>query len=160
MQCELCGIESAECKKALVEGVKLMVCPGCLRHGKVLHENVDGVIDVKKAILRRAERARRADVYEKMTTELVPDWSHRIREARVQKGLNREELGFRIGERIVTISKIENGDLRPSDEIVKKLEKELDISLMEEVKPVVTPCKSYTGHVLTLGDLLKTKKKE
>jgi len=88
-----------------------------------------------------------------MEKELVSNWSEVIKEARKKKGLSREELGFKIEERTVTISKIENGDLRPSDKIVKKLEKELGISLLEEVKDVAPVHHSSEG--LTLGDFIR-----
>ncbi len=68
-------------------------------------------------------------------------------------GLSREELGFNIGERTVTISKIENGDLRPSDEIVGKLEKKLGIILIEKVEKT-----QETGNEFN-NDFLETYKK-
>ena len=56
----------------------------------------------------------------------------------------------------VTIGKIENGDLRPSDKIVKKLEKELNIVLVEDVKSVSNVSMgSQSGRGLTLGDFIK-----
>ena len=79
-----------------------------------------------------------------------------IKKARKKKGLTREDLGFKIGERTVTISKIENGDLRPSDKMIAKLEKELGISLLEEVKKVTTDHHINTS--LTLGDFIRKEK--
>lgn len=159
MQCELCGRETSDCKPALIDGVKMMVCNRCLQHGKALSvESKKSASDVRKAMEQRAMRSRKPDVYEKMEKVLVSDWNTRIRKARKANNLSREELGFRVGERTVTISKIENGDLRPSDDVVKKLEKELDISLMEEVKAAPSHAKSSSGRGLTLGDLLKSKK--
>ena len=79
-----------------------------------------------------------------MEKELVSNWNHLIEQARKKKGLTREELGFKIGERTVTIAKLENGDLRPSDQTIAKLEKELGISLMEEIKTVPTGTQTRT----------------
>jgi putative transcription factor len=93
-----------------------------------------------------------------MEKELVSNWNHRIEEARKKKGLTREQLGFRIGERTVTIAKLEHGDLRPSDQMIAKLEKELDISLMEEVKVIPTNSQIRTQTGFTLGDFIKTEK--
>ena len=75
-----------------------------------------------------------------------------------KKGLTREELGFKIGERTVTIAKLENGDLRPSDQTTAKLEKELGIQLMEEVKEIPTGPQKGTQTAFTLGDFIKTDK--
>ena len=71
-----------------------------------------------------------------------------------------KELGFKIGERTVTIAKIENGDLRPSDKIVAKLEKELGINLIEVVSsgPSISTG-SHSGRGLTLGDFIKREDK-
>jgi putative transcription factor len=88
----------------------------------------------------------------------VTNWNHLIEQARKKKGLSREELGFKIGERTVTIAKLENGDLRPSDQTIAKLEKELGIHLMEEVKEVPTGLQKGTQAGFTLGDFIKTDK--
>jgi putative transcription factor len=148
--CELCGRESKGCKAAVVDGVRMMLCPDCFRHG----EGAVGVLkpSIERFILRK-KKTRVKDIYEEMKKELVPNWSEVIKKARKEKGLSREDLGFRIGERTVTISKIENGDLRPSDKMIVKLEKELGISLLEEVKPVSVSSSSSEG--MTLGDFIK-----
>ncbi len=95
-----------------------------------------------------------------MEKELVTNWNHLIEQARKKKGLTREELGFKIGERTVTIAKLENGDLRPSDQTIAKLEKELGIQLMEEIKSIATGTESQTRTPggFTLGDFIKTDK--
>ncbi len=90
-----------------------------------------------------------------MEKELVSNWSDVIKEARKKKGLSRGELGFKIEERTVTISKIENGDLRPSDKMIAKLEKELGIFLLEKVKEVSTTHHSSKG--MTLGDFIRNE---
>ena len=155
MQCELCGKEG-ECRSAIVDGVRMMLCPNCMRHGKSVKDAAP--IDVQKSILGRIRRHREKDVYVEMDRELVDGWNDLIRKARKKKGLSREELGFNISERTVTISKIENGDLRPSDEIVDKLEKKLGITLVGKVEKVpTTPRGSKSGSSLTLGDFLKTE---
>jgi putative transcription factor len=140
----------------MVDGVKMMLCPGCMRHGKGIEVSSESTTGVKKPILERIHRPKEKDVYKDMNRELISNWSKTIKNAREKKGLSREELGFRIGERTVTISKIENGDLRPSDKVAEKLEKELDITLFEEVKKVSTTLGgSHSRQGLTLGDFIK-----
>ena len=94
-----------------------------------------------------------------MDKELVSNCSEIIKNARLKKELSREELGFKIGERTVTIAKIENGDLRPSDKIAEKIEKELSISLFEKVKEIPTKISSTHSSGLTLGDFIKSEDK-
>ena len=154
MSCELCGRENRGCRAALVDGVKMMLCPDCLRHhGGGIQESVLPSTNVERAVFQRTKKSTPKDIYKNMEKELVPNWSDVIKGARKKKGLTIEELGFKIEERTVTISKIENGDLRPSDQIVKKLEKELGISLLETVKEVATVHHSSKG--LTLGDFIR-----
>ena len=156
MQCELCGRECS-CRPAMVDGVKMMVCPGCMKHGKGIAVQSNAPSKSSSPILNRIRRPKQKDVYKDMDKELVSNWADIIKKARQKKGLSREELGFKIGERTVTISKIENGDLRPSDKVATKLEKELDINLFEEVSkpPSYAMGGSGSGAGLTLGDFIK-----
>ena len=158
MQCELCGKE-CNCRPAMVDDVKMMLCPDCMRHGKGI-DVVAKPVTSTRPILERIKRPKEKDVYKDMNKELVSNWNTLIKNAREKKGLSREELGFRIGERTVTISKIENGDLRPSDNVAEKLEKELGIKLFEEVGS--TPSGFSVSHKrdgLTLGDFIKREDK-
>lgn len=155
MQCELCGRECS-CRPAMVDGVKMMLCPGCMRHGKDIKRTNETQTSTAKPTLERIHRPKEKDIYKNMDRELVTNWSNLIKKAREKKGLSREELGFRIGERTITISKIENGDLRPSDKVAVKLEKELGIVLFEEVKDVSAALSgTHSNRGLTLGDFIK-----
>jgi len=157
MECELCG-RVCECKPADVDGVRMMLCPGCMRHGKGIKPSADAPTSLNRPILQRIKRPKEKDVYKDMDKELVSNWNTIIKNAREKKGITREQLGFNIGERTVTISKIENGELRPSDKIVEKLEKELNIKLLEEVSsPSSYSIGSGSGKGLTLGDFIKRK---
>ncbi len=153
MQCELCGRESKGCREATVDSVSMMLCPDCIRHGENVVPITKTPTKVKSFITRKAKKTASKDIYDGMEKELVSNWHELIKKARKEKGLTREDLGFKIGERTVTISKIENGDLRPPDKMIVKLEKELGISLLEEVKKVSTGGQVQRG--MTLGDFIK-----
>ena len=159
MPCEMCGRQTGGCRLAMIDGVKMMLCPDCIKYGEGI-KTVERVPPPTKRYtpvptIRRKEK----DIFKKMDKKLVSDWPDKIKEARKKKGFSREELGFKINERTVTISKFENGDLRPSDRIVKKLEKELDISLTEEAIEVSTQdIRRYSsGNGMSLGDFIKTE---
>ena len=158
MPCEMCGKEYRGCKPAIIDGVKMMLCPECIKYGTEIQTSSAPTRPVgsnKQPLRTNPQR----DVFKKMEKELVNDWSKKIQQAREKKGLTRERLGFKIGERTVTISKLENGDLRPSDKIVEKLEKELGIKLTEDVlKPVSPQSGRAQSQGLTLGDFIKTDK--
>ena len=155
MQCELCGRE-CDCRPATVDGVRMMLCPGCMRHGKGIEVAPKTPVSEPKSFVGKIRKPKPKDVYEKMDTDLVSDWNEKIKEARKKKNLTREDLGFKIGERTVTIAKIENGDLRPSDKVIQKLEKELGITLSEKVERMsMSGLGSSSGKGLTLGDFIK-----
>jgi putative transcription factor len=163
MPCELCGRECKGCREAIIDGAKMYVCPDCIKYSEGVvqpePERQPGPHQITRTVLPKTQKPERDIFKDKaMEKELVSDWNHRIEEARKRKGLTREQLGFRIGERTVTIAKLEHGDLRPSDQMIAKLEKELDISLMEEVKKIPTSQQIQTRAGFTLGDFIKTEK--
>lgn len=163
MPCELCGRECKGGKEAIIDGAKMFVCPDCIKYAEevVQQEPVrTSRPPLPQRIPVKRTQNRERDIYKDkgMEKELVTNWNHLIEQARKKKGLTREELGFKIGERTVTIAKLENGDLRPSDQTIVKLEKELGIHLMEEVKEVPTGLQKEIQAGFTLGDFIKTDK--
>jgi uncharacterized protein (TIGR00270 family) len=159
MQCELCGNECFKCFPSNVDGVKMMLCPSCMKYGKSINEKKETIPNTRLSLKKRLKRNIVKDVYVGMDKELVSNWSEIIKNARMKKELSREELGFRIGERTATIAKIENGDLRPSDKIAEKIEKELSISLFEKVKEISSKISNTHSSGLTLGDFIKSEDK-
>jgi putative transcription factor len=167
MPCELCGREAKGCKEAIIDGAKMYVCPDCIKYaeggvGVQQEEPVSrrsaGSTPVSRPPTYRPRPAVQKDIYKSMVKELVSNWNHLIEAARKKKGLTREELGFKIGERTVTIAKLENGDLRPSDQMITKLEKELGIALLEEIKETPTVQQTQSQTKYTLGDFIKPDK--
>jgi putative transcription factor len=163
MPCELCGRDVKGCKLAIIDGAKIRVCPDCIKYAEGVPEEAKPTPPpVQRFLTQRTHHPPQPrDIYKDITKDLVTDWNHKIEDARKRKGLTRQELGFRIGERTVTIQKIENGDLRPSDQTIAKLEKELQITLLEAVttdKTTTTPTTTHTpSTAYTLGNFVKTK---
>jgi len=92
---------------------------------------------------------------------LIKDYAETIRSARQKKGLNQEELAQAIGERITTLQSIEAGKLKPTQKVIRGLERELGISLLEAIGTV--PLKKLRGKRAggpTLGDVVKVKRKK
>jgi len=157
----MCGRDSKGLREAIIDGAKMRVCSDCIKYSEgYVEEPVvkPTPVPTRRPVTARPRPAGQKDIYKTMEKELVTNWSKIIEEARRKKGLTREELGFRIGERTVTIAKIENGDLRPSDQMIAKLEKELGISLLEEVKAVPLGQQSHAQDGYTLGDFIKSDK--
>ncbi|MDD1768123.1 MAG: multiprotein bridging factor aMBF1 [Methanomassiliicoccales archaeon] len=162
MICELCGREADRTTPILIEGTALRVCRDCMKFGDV-SKTAKKEVATKSAIAERLEqrqrRMRSKDVYvEEETYELVADYPRLIRDARAARDWKQETLAAKLNERTSVINKLERGDIRPDDVLIKKVEKELGIVLREKV-PVIKPeSKSTGGKELTLGDLMKMKK--
>ena len=60
---------------------------------------------------------------------VAQDYDQRIRQARESRDLNQEELADQLNEKASLIHKLERGDVLPSDEVQRKLERALDIDL-------------------------------
>jgi putative transcription factor len=149
MLCELCGRETKILKKVLVEGSTMEVCEGCTAYGKILTEPAP-----KKKPVKTAPRVyREKDIFEKMDKVLVPNWAKIIRDTREKIGMTREQLGAAIGQRTITIAHLENGELHPTDEMAKKIERHLDITLLEKISGTSQDTATTKG-VRTIGDFI------
>jgi|TARA_X000001036_G_scaffold64594_1_gene55287 uncharacterized protein (TIGR00270 family) len=85
--------------------------------------------------------------------ELASDFHQRIREARKEKGWDQREFARRMNERLNIVQRTENGN-RPTDALIKKIEKVLSIDLFVEVEPTNTRSVSPSGsRGMTIGDV-------
>ena len=75
----------------------------------------------------------------------------------MEKNWTQKDLAMEIKEREILIKKIEKGDLIPEDELRKKLEKVLEIRLIDTMSE--DSGQKKTGSVTpTLGDLISIKR--
>jgi len=159
MICELCGRDVPHLKKVIIEGVILNVCDECAKFGKEIKGN-EIPKDVKylppEIVRERVERKRRRRGRDYLDEEevLIEDYPRVIREARERLGMTQEELAKKILEKRTVISKLERGEMRPDEKLIKKLEKALNIKLKEKISPIYRKEEKKTT-TLTLGDLLK-----
>ena len=78
---------------------------------------------------------------------------------RMEKGLTTKDLAMQIKEREHLIKKIENSELMPEEDVRKKLEKVLEIRLIDA--PVTEAEKKVQGKLTpTLGDLTIIRKEK
>lgn len=159
MICELCGAEVSRTKNVAIESSVLAVCNDCARFGQEVSASVVRRGSLPPVITQRLEARQRRqtprDVYATPAVqELAEDFPMRIREAREARGWKQTDLGAKINERASVIAKLESGAITPGDSLVKKLERELGIKLMEKLEPVVVKKTPPSGGI-TLGDLVK-----
>lgn len=159
-QCEMCGQEFPVLKKVKVEGTLMEVCSKCARFGDEVAKKEAQKAPVHPVVRQRIERISNRPVYKDIfatqdTGEaLVADYAARIMNARNSKGLTKKELAARLNEKLSVVHALERGELHPDDRLVRKLEKELGISLREKISDVQVEKRAYS-HGMTLGDFLK-----
>jgi Predicted transcription factor, homolog of eukaryotic MBF1 len=116
----------------------------------------------RSAPQRKGGADRYAGVVERVERyEFVEDLGNVVRKAREARFLTREQLAEMVGEKVSTIRRIENNELKPSFELARKLEKVLKVKLLveatDEVFERVVTRAQRRG--LTIGDVLREQLK-
>ncbi|MFB6071310.1 MAG: multiprotein bridging factor aMBF1 [Halanaeroarchaeum sp.] len=176
VQCEMCGAETANPTTVKIEGAELQVCDSCADFGTAVDQTDSSSTSTKYSTGSSGSSAssssggtgggssgssgggrRRRDMFDEME-EVAADYDQRIRTARESEGLTQEELAKQINEKASLVRKLEHGDILPSDDVQRKLERKLGISLTESTAADDDEWESGgddTG--LTLGDMVKRK---
>lgn len=133
------------------------VCPDCSRFGTSIKETASRPVQPAGAPRTRVPNPNK-DALANRELELADDYHVRIQRARERKGLSRQDLGRMINEKVSTIAHLETKQLHPPDSLKEKLEKALEITLMERVEDVkAISTASPTG--MTLADFIVKKKR-
>lgn len=169
MRCEICGqpIEEGKSKKTKIDGSIMEVCSDCSKFGIVQKEppKPKNILNKSKGsgINRTGKKTRTPrPMYslDEPTEELVEDFQSIVREGREKKGFSREELGEKIYEKVSVINRIESGKMVPDIKLAKKLERILNITLIEKISDMeLEDFKNISSGGPTLGDIVKIKKK-
>ena len=163
MQCEMCGEDVPVCKRAKVEGLTMQVCSKCIRFGDEVVQKAAAKSVTPAVVIQRLERRENRpvyrDVFEAQDTgdSMVLDFARKITVARNSKGMTKKDFATRINEKLSVVVKLERGELNPDDKLMKKLERELGVSLKEKVSDVKVEKRAY-NQGLTLGDFVKKEK--
>ena len=167
MPCEMCGKEVPKLRKVQIGASELEVCNECAKFGADVARDAPKVEPVTSGStgfspaprIYESTPQRKKDALSRGEMELAEDFSKRISKARQKRGLTQEDLAKRINEKKSVISRLETGEMRPSDRLTKKLENELDIKLKERMEFQVDSGKKSVGTGgVTLGDLIKMDK--
>ncbi len=149
MQCEICGSNiRGNAHRVILECTELNVCDACAKYGHEVKQvpkataagtgrapaGKVSVGRVPAGITFRTGSRRRPDMFDQMTDELLSDYGFAIRRAREARGMSQEELALAIKEKASLLKKLEREDLRPEDNVRKKLERVLGISLTETIE--------------------------
>jgi len=149
-----------------IEGAELQVCSRCERYGTEVQQPKR--TDVRRAGAQPAASGaarpvvlapvyRKRDMFDYMGGDIVEDYGVRIRKARMERGLSQKDLAMLMKEKELLVKKIEKGELIPEEDVRKKLEKVLEIHLLDAVTDE-TEKKTQSKITQTLGDLTIIRK--
>lgn len=148
MECEVCGRTIEKPFYVKIEGSEMRTCDSCSKFG----------VQIKRQEQKKQATFKYPQLREEKTIEYVENYGEAIRNARQRRGLTQEELGKLINEKMSVIARLESEKMVPTAELAKKLEKALDIQLLEELEEEkITGARAPTGE-LTIGDVIKIKK--
>ena len=157
LSCDICGRPDARAV-ILIEGAKMVACGGCMRNGKVLYRLGD---DAEEAADPRSLPVRKGAMDE--SEELVDGCGTIIKKARERIGIKLVVIAEKISERESYLDAIENGRMKPTLQVAKKLERELGVKLVEKVsQETVASSDRPSGKFSepTLGDVIVPAKKK
>ena len=149
--CELCGSNQVGIYRTKASGAEIYACIRCIDKlgldKPIFTNNRPNSPNPSRMTLPR-----RNDIMKKSEKELAHDFHIRIRKARESKGWEQREFARRMNERLNIVQRTENGN-RPPDNLIKKIEKVLDIELMVDSEPSNTRQTSTgTSRNMTIGD--------
>ena len=158
MLCEMCNNKES-CCKALVEGAEIALCRNCRKFGKVIKE-ITVELPAKKAKKLGIAAPASLPNKEKVVIEsIVADFGAKIKKAREKFGLTQQEFALKISEKESIVHKLETELMEPDIDLARKLEKILQIKLVEQIEEGdeegVLPGKKAGSEGFTLGDYLK-----
>jgi putative transcription factor len=153
MYCEICGSEE-RLYKTDIEGVVMNVCLKCGEFGKIIGIVKEEVEEKKKN--KSVEVEEEPEIIER----IVDDFAEKIKKKRGEMGLDQEKFANKLNQKKSVIHKMENGELTPSIDLAKRLEKILDLKLVEEYKEEkVALNQKIDKEEVTIGDFIKIKSK-
>jgi len=155
--CELCGAENVSTRRASATGIKLEACNRCI--DKMQLKIIENPIQHKQANPKKVNNVTSRgisgkDIMAKQEKELAPDFHKKIREGRIAKGWDQRVFALKMNERLNSIQKIENGG-RPTDSLIEKIEKILEINLYIERSSQSTSVLASKKRGMTIGDALE-----
>ncbi len=145
MQCDMC--DSAAKVKASIEGAEMNVCDSCASFGRIISKVVTR--PTKKALKRVVPRTEKILLVKKNFSDI-------IKSKRETLGLKQEEFAKQIAEKTSVVHQLETGHLKPNVDLARKIEKFLNVSLLEEYEEKYEGGSSESEG-LTIGDFIKIR---
>jgi putative transcription factor len=148
--CEVCGTNTLRLFRASIEGISMNVCEGCSSYGHVLYVP-ESKPKAKEVLVSKAPE---------IEERIVNNFSEIIKKSREKINLNQEEFALKLNVRLSLIRALENKEQLPDLKLAEKLEKELNVTLIEEVSDEAPVNSGSLSKEVTLGDMIKIKKRK
>jgi len=157
MRCEICGKKLVqEPIKTKIDGSIMITCKECSKFGKVQREPPK---PQRSRVPRVSKGTRRIQRPREPSEEVVENVKDIVRQAREKKGWSREELAAKIYEKASVVSRIESGKMIPDLKLAKKIEKTMNLILIEKTNDVTADeIGQSSSKGTTIGDVAKIKK--
>jgi putative transcription factor len=156
VQCELCGSEQDSLNKIKLEGTKLKACDSCQTMGETVDNNSGGNSRKRSQTSKKSKTSSSSSRNRKSRAEkkkLHPKYGRKIKNARESEGITIESLSKKMNEKESRIRKIENQELKPDQDIGKKLQKHLSIEIYENPDALPNTDQKTDQRKATIGDL-------
>jgi len=166
MDCEMCGREEAV-GRASVEGTILALGANCSRYGTVVSKIAPPVAPRKEAAKQSQGAQHTQPAAAEEIEAVVSNFGELIKQKREQLGKGQEDGYMKLEDFAKLISvkesvlhKMETGHFVPNVEEAKRIGKALGLKLVERVEDIESIVPPAKKDELTLGDLIKIKKKK
>jgi putative transcription factor len=135
----------------------MIVCSRCSSFGSGSWDPRKPQARTRKRSTRISRSIPRSDIDVAEQMQLIDQYGTLIKKARQKKGMTIEDFAKKINEKESVIKKMEKSQMNPPTILVKKIERELGIKLMEVA--TITNAKIITRPMRrrTLGDMIKLK---
>lgn len=154
--CEMCGSDS-ELYKTEIEGTELNLCQKCAKYGRVISP-IKSEIREKK--ITKTQPAKIPPFSENEVIQvIVEDYGNKIKSARESIGLSHKDFAKKINEKESLIHQIEIETIEPNIDLARKLERFLNIKLIEQHEESHQTANKAKSDTLTIGDLVKIKQR-
>ena len=137
--CELCGADNVSTYKTSTSGARVDACNRCIDRLGLTKPT-----PTPNRMTSMQNRTFAPNTMLNSDKELAPDFHKSIQQGRKAKGWDQREFARRMNEKLNIVQRTENGN-RPTDALIKKIEKVLDVELFIE------PTASNSRHTSTIG---------
>ena len=163
--CELCG-KNPSIYQCEVEGTMMNVCEDCSRFGSVKGKSNKAGVRVVVQDSKKVEPSEPEYIF-------VQGYGNIVKNAREKLNLKQEDFAKKINEHKSLIHQVESEHIKPNILLARKLERELHIKIVDEVKGERYEPGENSKHLgptgkmtsdpksggLTFGDMINIKRK-